>query len=533
MPPRQATRMAAIAALALMLTLVANKPFVQFANGQTSASQAEAKKMPIPDAPALKNAQKLINDVYGADIAKAKTPEEKIALAKKLLQTATQTKNDPAGQYALLCNSRDLASGACDIDGAFAAIAQLEQYDVDGLKVKLEALTSASKSARAAQDAKAFLGQVNPIIDEAIGGDRYDMAVQLATLVSAVGKAAKDPEVIKAGAARSREVRDTQDAYTQAKKAFETLAAKPQDPEANLAAGRFTCFMKGDWRKGLPMLALGCDSLLRGLAEKEAVVPSVPEKQAELADGWWDAAAREKGLAQRHVHQHAAGLYEKAMPTLSGIVKAKAEKHIADTALEAKIENRQTLSELRSQFSKDLTIDFEGLNFGAIAYSGFFPPPGPNVADELEVKRLQSEFVIWGTNKHGIVKFNGTEYAHIGKLVVLKNCRPPSALAALAFTVVTKDDQVPIDAYLYVVGIKGDADAKGGVPPPKYITLGFQQNTTYNVSFKLEDGKLGVLCNGKSIGDIDLGGKGRVGIGATTRYQGDRIELTIKPSLNE
>ena len=37
--------------------------------------------------------------------------------------------------------------------------------------------------------------------------------------------------------------------------AMETLKGKPDDPEANLIAGKYLCLAKGDWPNGLPMLA--------------------------------------------------------------------------------------------------------------------------------------------------------------------------------------------------------------------------------------------------------------------------------------
>ena len=45
------------------------------------------------------------------------------------------------------------------------------------------------------------------------------------------------------------------------------LEKQPGDPTANLAAGRYYCFVKGDWEMGIPMLALGSETALKELAE--------------------------------------------------------------------------------------------------------------------------------------------------------------------------------------------------------------------------------------------------------------------------
>jgi hypothetical protein len=168
--------------------------------------------------------------------------------------------------------------------------------------------------------------RVNPLIDEAIAADRYELAAKLAKLGSATARAARDVEALKAAMGRVQEVKEIQAAYGPAKKALDLLAAGHQDPEANLLAGKFLCFMKGDWRKGLPLLALGSDVNLRSLAEQTAGKPDQAEKQAELADAWWELSEGEQGVARQHIRQYAALWYAKAAPALTGLLKAKAEK---------------------------------------------------------------------------------------------------------------------------------------------------------------------------------------------------------------
>ena len=70
------------------------------------------------------------------------------------------------------------------------------------------------------------------------------------------------------------------------KEATDALAAlqnDPNDPNANLIAGRYVCFVNGDWSVGLPMLALGDDEALRQLAAKELTEPKISDEQVALA----------------------------------------------------------------------------------------------------------------------------------------------------------------------------------------------------------------------------------------------------------
>jgi hypothetical protein len=114
------------------------------------------------------------------------------------------------------------------------------------------------------------------------------------------------------------------------KQALATLEVKPTDPASNLTVGRFRCFQKGDWDSGLPMLALGSDSTLKALAEKELAEPKSADEQAKLADGWWTAAEKEEGTTRRHIHSQAAHWYRRALPDLTGLDKARAEKRLEE-----------------------------------------------------------------------------------------------------------------------------------------------------------------------------------------------------------
>jgi formylglycine-generating enzyme required for sulfatase activity len=108
------------------------------------------------------------------------------------------------------------------------------------------------------------------------------------------------------------------------------LASKPNDPAANLAVGQFDCFVKAEWDRGLPLLALGSDAELRALAEKELAGVSDAGAQVELGDGWWALSETEAGLARDHLREHAAKWYERAQPSLEGLAKAKVEKRLKE-----------------------------------------------------------------------------------------------------------------------------------------------------------------------------------------------------------
>src|SRR5438270_213707 len=103
-------------------------------------------------------------------------------------------------------------------------------------------------------------------------------------------RARKDPTVL-AGLARTllQEARDT---------TADRLREDTRDPKANLVMGRFQAFTKGNWEKGLPLLARGSDPALKALAKVELASPEDAQGQLALAEGWWKAAGTESGVAK-------------------------------------------------------------------------------------------------------------------------------------------------------------------------------------------------------------------------------------------
>lgn len=82
-----------------------------------------------PSASALAEATKSIRAVFKDDLANAKTPSEKLKLAKPLLRASTGVRDNDAEYFAMCVLARDLAVEACDTKTACAAsLAIAERY---------------------------------------------------------------------------------------------------------------------------------------------------------------------------------------------------------------------------------------------------------------------------------------------------------------------------------------------------------------------------------------------------------------------
>ena len=105
----------------------------------------------------------------------------------------------------------------------------------------------------------------------------------------------------------------------------------PNDPKANLAAGRFYCFVRNDWDKGLTCLAKCSNAALKRVAESDLNNPSTPEVGTDLGDAWLVLAQRERDPFVKARYQlRATGWYNKALALAKGVLRIKLEKKLED-----------------------------------------------------------------------------------------------------------------------------------------------------------------------------------------------------------
>jgi WD40 repeat protein len=88
--------------------------------------------------------------------------------------------------------------------------------------------------------------------------------------------------------------------------------------------------LRGQWAKGLPLLAKGKDDQLKALAVKDLGHPKAAKKQVEVGDGWWSLSEKEKPPMQWRLQERAAHWYEQALPDLSGLSAVRLKKRIEE-----------------------------------------------------------------------------------------------------------------------------------------------------------------------------------------------------------
>ncbi len=288
------------------------------ADKSVAGSDPKPAKAAIPDDTAQAKALKNIQDIYRDQLKQAVTPDQKLALAKKLFSEGLATADDPAGRFVLLKMARDLDAAQGDLDAANEIIDRLaSDYEVAPLEMKNESLLAAAKSPLTSVE---YSAKLNAFADEAVAADRFDLAKR--AIVAAI-KLKVDPALHKQSVAHQKEVGEVESEFHRLKASRDALEANPDDLDANLAVGKFDCLVKGDFANGLPLLVKGSDKALADLAKLDLAQSVDAAEQVQVADGWW-ATGKKPGQLR------AKQLYEGALPRLTGIARTKVEKRIQE-----------------------------------------------------------------------------------------------------------------------------------------------------------------------------------------------------------
>jgi hypothetical protein len=183
--------------------------------------------------------------------------------------------------------------------------------------------------AAAAKDQGELASQALELAEFAAAAEQFDDAEQLgrqALKAATKGRSAPMQKSVREFAGRLNQQRERYDAY---KAALPVLEKDPADTGANLAAGRYLCFSRGDWGAGIPYLALSHDTVLRALAEQELkLTDDAAASRLALAEAWLAAADSAAPADRPHFLASALYWYQQALPQLSSLQKLKAEQGI-------------------------------------------------------------------------------------------------------------------------------------------------------------------------------------------------------------
>ncbi|MEX2188700.1 MAG: hypothetical protein WD875_17965, partial [Pirellulales bacterium] len=283
----------------------------------------------IPKTAELTKSRSLIKDVFAADFAKATDDNGRRGLATKLLGQARQQDNAAVERYAALEAAQELAVEAKAVK---LAIEIADEFGVwfegDPMPRLVEVAQGLSKTCRSTQERTVLAKAALQLVDDAAASDRYVEASRILEVATSAAVASRNMGLQDAVKVVGERIETAKAALGTYQNALKLLAKDSTDPAANLVAGRFLCFVRGDWNKGVPHLARSGDEKLRKAAEKELTDPDGVDDWEALGD-LWQAASDAASEGDRAACAAAAEFwYAKALQASSGLRKVKIQRSL-------------------------------------------------------------------------------------------------------------------------------------------------------------------------------------------------------------
>lgn len=310
------------------LVAIVNKPT---AEGVAVAEKETAVgKKPAPDGPTLENARKSVKEQFKAEIAKAKKPDAKSGLARTLIEQA-QTEQDDDARFACLVEAITFAGQAGDLELALQAIQQLTDTFDTATSTWNERAASAISSAPLTLDHARVENLFGRFIKLSEDAASIDDCVAAMGILKAAADLVKKPafKPLKDDATfLIKQMTLHKEAFDAAKNSRDKLATNADDPTANLAWGRFVCFYKQDWDKGLKLLAKANDKVWAPLANREITPPTTAADWLQLGDDWQQAGIREKDTIKEATLERADHAWQQALATATAPQKKEIEQKV-------------------------------------------------------------------------------------------------------------------------------------------------------------------------------------------------------------
>ncbi len=306
-----------------------------------------AKKLPVPPDDRQQAIESQVREIFKNDFAAAKTADMRSALAGKLADQAGKSDSDPSATYVLCKLAAQEYAAAGNAGKAMEIVDTIAgRYDIDAARLKLDILTSALGGRDAARPGVPRPATAEPDIahdvceaaltltEAAVTAGDAELAGQFIRVASTAAYRSKDTELERESAKKTREIDALKLRFAAFQKALDTLQTDPADLDANLKAGQWMCFVKGQWDQGLPMLAKGSSQTLAELARQDLAAPGDPKQQVALADAWWNLGEKESSANKTAIEGRARHWYQQAVDKTSGLDKARIQKRLQEeTAL--------------------------------------------------------------------------------------------------------------------------------------------------------------------------------------------------------
>jgi hypothetical protein len=205
-----------------------------------------------------------------------------------------------------------------------------QRFEIKAAALKLATLIAVGQSAKTPEDATTCITFLIKTSDEAIHAADLETAEKCLSSAASLAKSAKLVPLVTKVDARSKRLGSIKTRIAAVQKAQDTLVKDPENADANAIVGEHLCIVNEAWEQGLPLLNKGSNARLKSAATFDLANPTEAPAQVEAGDAWWALAEKEADDRKTALQRRASLWYGKAKGGVTGLVKAKVEKRIAE-----------------------------------------------------------------------------------------------------------------------------------------------------------------------------------------------------------
>ena len=310
-------------ATAEVVASVATETKSQSTNDYPKPVADDVVREPLPIAAEIAKAQKRLRQIFITKIAEAKEDDEKSKLSQEMLDDASSMNADPAGAYVLQTAAMKLATDAGEFNDVLQAVDQrVGRFEVNSYEENVTALLKFAEGNTKRDpddmDGESFLKRAVPVVFAAIQDDDYVRASGICRHAYRIRDQEPTEDIQKSLNRLRLLLASAQREYDKAAKHLAFYREDPEQVEDAAAFGRFLCFIKGDWDRGLPLMVMGGPKNLKDVAEYDLQGSKTTDEEVAMGDRWWDLSiAIRNGVYRQAAQDRASYWYGRAFPNMA------------------------------------------------------------------------------------------------------------------------------------------------------------------------------------------------------------------------
>jgi hypothetical protein len=256
------------------------------------------KRRLVPSGDEQSKTLERVREIFQSQYSEARKAAAKVALAKQLAGRARATTDDSVARYVMWDQAIQLATEGGQSLDAFRWIDELgREFEFDVLVRKLAAGTRIhellfNSSTAPLKLRTQLIEQTNIASNTALALERFDEAERFAqiSLYQSRSRHVTDEDIKRDAKDHAELVTRIRRDWVGAQEAEKKIASGAANDPDYYAAGRFRCFLRNEWSKGLPHLVKSGQPDLAKAAQLDLASGSDANAQLAAAQSWEKAA---------------------------------------------------------------------------------------------------------------------------------------------------------------------------------------------------------------------------------------------------